>query len=246
MINKIRLQPLVKLSDNSIYGYEALYKKEPSAEYPSASKILNSILCNHKDKSTCKCHNFKLFINLTVQDIEDASFGDSFLKVISDDGIINENNIVVEINENTSPGALFQAKETINILRDYGIKIALDDFGSQDSCLSFMGELPIDIVKIDKKFIQSAPLNKKAQEILMFIIQVSHDIGCEVVVEGIENTDQLACAEEFRADIGQGFLFAPQLPSFNQTSFIKQTTPFINLREFDLYISKHLPSLSIA
>jgi EAL domain-containing protein (putative c-di-GMP-specific phosphodiesterase class I) len=235
MINRIRLQPLIKLSDNSIYGYEALCDKGDLTKYPDASQMLSNIIENCEGINKCKCHNFRLFINMTVEDIKDESFCDSFLKVIMNGQNINSENIVLEINENTSPGALSHAKKTLGTLRSHGVKIALDDFGTEYSDMFLMNELPIDIVKIDKKFIQSAPCNKNVRVLLKFVTQMSHDMGCEVIAEGIETSEQLACVTDLDADMGQGFLFAASVSSFKQNR-----TPFINLAEFGLYISQNI------
>jgi EAL domain-containing protein (putative c-di-GMP-specific phosphodiesterase class I) len=235
MMNKIRLQPLVKLSDDSIFGYEALYQREhSSAEYPSAHRILRDIFhifSSHDDHKNRKHDSFVFFINMTTQDVVDDTFCPNFFDVL-DEMRIDGGNIVLEVSENTHPHTLAKAKKNLNILRSRHVKIALDDFGTQYSGLAFMSELPLDIVKIDKKFVQAAPSNKKMRTLLKFMTQVSNEIGCEVVAEGIETLEQLNCVKESGADIGQGFLFTPSVPSFK-----RQAPPFISLREFANYIN---------
>ncbi|MDR0631659.1 MAG: EAL domain-containing protein [Holosporaceae bacterium] len=221
MINKIRLQPLVCLSDETIFGYEVLYRREnTSTDYPSALDIFKSVT------SFCKYENdFRLFINMTANDIIDLNFCKSFRNILNEKEI-EGSNIVLEVSESTSPDCLSQAKKTLSLLRGCNVKIALDDFGTEYASLSFLKELPIDIVKIDKNFVQEAPSNKKSRALLKFCTQISHDIGCEVVVEGIETPDQLDCVRNSGADIGQGFLFAPPTQSSR-----KKITPFIELGE---------------
>ncbi|MDR2765995.1 MAG: EAL domain-containing protein [Holosporaceae bacterium] len=245
-MDRIRLQPLVGLGDGSVFGYEALYRKGDAAEYPSAHHILQSIFSNAGECSTLGRRDFRLFINMTPKDLEDDSFCHHLFRVMDENGI-NGRNIVLEVSENTSPEAIGQVKKTLNLLRRRRIRIALDDFGTKYSGMDFMSELPVDIVKIDKKFVQSAPSSKKARTLLKFMSQVSHDIGCRVVAEGIETLQQLECVKESNIDVGQGFLFTtvPSAPD-------QKTSIFIGLREFPSFISQKigprmmgvLPSLS--
>jgi EAL domain-containing protein (putative c-di-GMP-specific phosphodiesterase class I) len=211
----------------STVGFEALYRKKKFAEYPSASYILKNIMqeCNEKN-------HFQLFINLSMEDVTSENFSGDFLQAMDDTGI-DGSNIVLELSECTHPDLLSNAKKSLTILRNNRVKIALDDFGSAYSNLHFMHELPLDIVKIDKKFIQQAPCGKKTRAMLKFCVELSHDIGCSVVAEGIETTEQLECVKELNADIGQGFLFntSPVETSKNTSA------PFINICELIEFIS---------
>ncbi|MDR3180062.1 MAG: EAL domain-containing protein [Holosporaceae bacterium] len=228
MDSRIRLQPLVDLNNKSIFGYEALYSKKHSSEFPSASAILRSIA------SHCKCdQDFLLFINMTLEDAANKKFCDEFLKTM-DHFKIDGRRIVLELNESTHPESMPQAKKSFSLLRRHNVKIALDDFGTQYSSMEYMKELPVDIIKMDKKFVQSAPYDKKSRSMLKFCIALAHDIGCKVVAEGIENRDHLSCAQDAQADIGQGFLFlaSPSLP------VEVRREPFIQLQDFVLYLSR--------
>jgi EAL domain-containing protein (putative c-di-GMP-specific phosphodiesterase class I) len=223
------------LSDASVFGYEALCQRESvSAEYPSAYRVLRDIFSvfprSGKHRSD-KRNSFVFFINMTAQDVLDDTFCSNFFEVL-DEMRIDGGNVVLEVSENTPPDALAHAKKNLNILRNRHVKIALDDFGTQYSGLAFMSELPLDIVKIDKKFVQEAPFNKKIRTLLKFTTKVSHEIGCEVVAEGIETPEQLDCAKESEADVGQGFLFSPSILNFK-----RQAPSFISLREFAGYIN---------
>jgi EAL domain-containing protein (putative c-di-GMP-specific phosphodiesterase class I) len=220
MISKMRLQPLVPLVDGAVFGYEVLYRKEEAADYPSAADILSEIVSSNIYGS-----DSRLFINMTEKDVVDTNFCRLFCDILEEKQI-DGSNIVLEVSENTSPECLSTAKRTLSLLRSHNVKVALDDFGTKYSSLSFLNELPVDIVKIDKNFIQDAPSNRKSRALLKFCTDVSHDFGCEVVAEGIETKDQLACAKDACIDLGQGFLFSAHL------HFKKKTTPFIELEEY--------------
>lgn len=214
MIDKIRLQPLVSLKNNLVLGYEALYQKEILAEFPSATAIMQAIFQNYKFKS-------RLYINMTPNDAIDPNFAKDFLCTL-DKMKISRKKIVLEVSESTNPEFIDITKHNLSILCNHGIKIALDDFGTQYSTLNFLHEFPVDIVKIDQKFIQMAPSSKKARSIMKFAVQVSHELGCKVIAEGIETNESLKSAIKAGADIGQGFIF----------STIKQkSTPFVSFCE---------------
>lgn len=200
MIDRIRLQPLVSLKNNFVLGYEALYQKEILAEFPSATAIVQAIFQNYKFKS-------QLYINMTPKDAIDPNFAKDFLNAL-DKMKISKRNIVLEVSESTNPRFIKQIKRNLNFLRRHGIKIALDDFGTQYSTLNFLQEFPVDIVKIDQKFIQMAPSCERARSIMKFSIQVSHELGCKVIAEGIETNASLNCVIDAGADIGQGFIFS--------------------------------------
>jgi EAL domain-containing protein (putative c-di-GMP-specific phosphodiesterase class I) len=163
---------------------------------------------------------------MTTKDLVDPSFCKSLLGTLEEKQI-NGSNIVLEVSENTSPDLLLAAKRTLSLLRNYNIKIALDDFGTEYSTMLFLNELPVDIVKIDKSFVQETPSSRRARSLLKFGVNISHDLGCEVVAEGIETQEQLDCVKDSGADIGQGFLFSAPFINFK-----KKMTPFIELCEF--------------
>lgn len=217
MIDKIRLQPLVSLESDYVFGYESLYKKGDLSEFPSAVAILKSVF------SECKfADDFQLFINMTENDAADPDFSEIFIKTMNEVNAQGKN-IVLEVSENTNPDFIDLTKQNLIQLRNHGIQIALDDFGTKYSTLTFMSEFPIDIVKIDQRFVQMAPSSKKARSLMKFVVQVSHDLGCKVVAEGIESNATLKCAIDVGADIGQGFLFS---------TVRKKASPFLNLCEF--------------
>ncbi|MBO4405496.1 MAG: EAL domain-containing protein [Alphaproteobacteria bacterium] len=200
MIKRIRLQPLVSLKNEFVLGYEALYRKEVWADFPSATAIVEAIFQNYDFDS-------HLYVNMAPNDATDPNFARDFLKTL-DRMKISRKNIVLEVSESTNPEFIKLIKRNLGFLRSRGVKIALDDFGTEYSTLSFLQELPVDIVKIDRKFVQMSPFSKKARSIMKFTVQVSHDLGCKVVAEGIETTASLDCVADAGADIGQGFIFS--------------------------------------
>lgn len=217
MIEKIRLQPLVSLSNEYILGYEVLYKKDNLSDFPSAITILKNIFENGKFNN-----DFCFYINMTVNDAIDPNFANNFIHALEKMNICGKN-IVLELNEGTNPEFIELTKKNLTVLKNHGISIALDDFGTQYSTLTFLQEFPIDIVKIDKKFVQMAPTSPKARSLMKFAVEVSHELGCKVVAEGIETRASFEFAKKIGADFGQGFIFS---------AGATKSDPFVNFCEF--------------
>ncbi|MCK5673686.1 MAG: EAL domain-containing protein, partial [Spirochaetales bacterium] len=105
--------------------------------------------------------------------------------------------------------AIRQLKE----LRKMGIIIELDDFGTGYSSLSYLSSFPLDIIKIDKSFIDNMLSSDVSLKLIKSIINLAHDLGLKVVAEGIENSDQLNELYTMDCDYIQGFLYSRPIPS---------------------------------
>src|SRR5688500_5337187 len=102
---------------------------------------------------------------------------------------------------------------TLAGLKDLGVRIALDDFGSGYSSLSYLDQFPVDVVKIDKSFIQSLGGTGSAQSPLVIaIVNLGAVLGLGVTAEGIEETVQLDRLREMGCAQGQGYFFAKPMP----------------------------------
>jgi EAL domain-containing protein (putative c-di-GMP-specific phosphodiesterase class I) len=101
--------------------------------------------------------------------------------------------------------------EKLGMLKDLGIKISLDDFGTGYSSLSELRELNIDVVKIDKKFIDRIIDDPKESLIIPEIISMAHKIGLSVVAEGVETESQKEYLKDAGCDIIQGYLIGAPL-----------------------------------
>ncbi len=93
-------------------------------------------------------------------------------------------------------------------LRRNGIRIAIDDFGSGYSALSYLRELPIDEVKLDRAFIEPILADERAAAVVEAVVGLAHVLGLVIVVEGVEDAETAAKVREYGSDIGQGFYFS--------------------------------------
>lgn len=214
MKSKIRLQPLINLDNNGIFGYEALYQKQNSKDkYPSALSILEEIYNNCTEKQ----RNFHIFINMTTQDLQSKRLAKKMAKFMGNNNI----DIVFEINENTTPELFEKSIPMLSELQNMGVKIALDDFGLDYSIVNFTKNIQFDFVKIDQSLVQQSVINGHAMDIMRAFANIANDAGSRIIAEGIETAKQLECVIGAGITIGQGFLFST-----------KQTSSFISLNDF--------------
>lgn len=149
--------------------------------------------------------NPQISINISTETFMDDNFIENFKKIMHKYQT-NPQNITIEIIEQVCLYDINIARNKINNLRSLGFQIAIDDFGTGYSSLSYLSDLEIDFIKIDRKFILD--LNKeKGKKVLRDIINISHSMGCKVIVEGVENESQLQLIKIFGADFAQGFYF---------------------------------------
>jgi EAL domain-containing protein (putative c-di-GMP-specific phosphodiesterase class I) len=107
-------------------------------------------------------------------------------------------------------------------LRQLGILVAIDDFGTGYSSMSYLKQLPADILKIDKSFVDDIEKDKESRQIARAIISLSHILGKTVVAEGVETTGQLKLLREWECDIIQGYYFSRSLTSEKFIEFVQK------------------------
>jgi EAL domain-containing protein (putative c-di-GMP-specific phosphodiesterase class I) len=101
----------------------------------------------------------------------------------------------------------------LNRLRDAGIRVSIDDFGSGYSTLTYLRELPIDEVKLDRHLIAPIPYDQRAATIARSVIELAAELGIASVAEGIENDETAQWLRRFGCDVVQGNYFCGPLPA---------------------------------
>jgi len=119
--------------------------------------------------------------------------------------------LTIEITEDLYVGNLDHARAVLNLLRQNGIRVAIDDFGSGYSALSYLRELTIDEVKLDRDFIALILVDSRAAAVVRAVVNLAHELGLTTVAEGVENAETAARLREYGCDVGQGYFFSPPL-----------------------------------
>ncbi|MFD2180575.1 putative bifunctional diguanylate cyclase/phosphodiesterase [Rhodoplanes azumiensis] len=151
-------------------------------------------------------------INLSPIQVRDRGLVRAVASALADSGI-DPSRVVLEITEGVLIDNPEDAKQRLKELRALGVKIALDDFGSGYSSLSYLRRLPIDKLKIDKEFV--APLGRSANGgvILQAIVALGRALGLSVLAEGVETEEQRLLLRLAGCDEMQGYLFARPMPA---------------------------------
>jgi diguanylate cyclase (GGDEF)-like protein/PAS domain S-box-containing protein len=116
------------------------------------------------------------------------------------------------------------AVEKMHLLRAQGIKLAIDDFGTGYSSLSYLKRFPLDVLKIDKSFVDDIPAKRDDMEIANTVIAIGHTLGFKVLAEGVETAEQLEFLKAQGCDLYQGFLMSPPLPADEFEKLLQKKT----------------------
>jgi diguanylate cyclase (GGDEF)-like protein len=121
--------------------------------------------------------------------------------------------IEFEVTEGSLMHDLDQANETLEALRNIGVKLSLDDFGTGYSSLTYLKRFPIDVLKIDRSFVKDLPANTYDAALTTAIIAMGNSLQMDLIAEGVETWEQVDFLAERRCFVVQGFLFAKPLPA---------------------------------
>jgi diguanylate cyclase (GGDEF)-like protein/PAS domain S-box-containing protein len=120
-------------------------------------------------------------------------------------------NLKLEITESAIMENPDMAKTLLEQLKQMGVQLLIDDFGTGYSSLSYLHRFPIDTVKIDQSFISQMSTDSESAEIVRAIVSLAHNLGMNVVAEGIEQAEQIQQLQALGAEYGQGYFFAKPL-----------------------------------
>lgn len=233
----LHYQPLIDLKDNSIVGAEALIRWHnkvkgyiPPLEFISLSekngyiKEITEWVFYQVAKDISKWpkgnKDFKISVNISAVML----IHDSFLKYLNKwikQYQIDCNQLVLEITETAVITDIDRSIHVLLQLKKLGFIIALDDFGTGYSSLTYLQRLPIDIIKIDRSFINN--INKKTQEfhVLKYMIDLAHHLNMRIVAEGIEIVEQENMVKSYQGDFAQGYYYCKPIPKEQLFEFMK-------------------------
>ena len=160
-------------------------------------------------------------VNLFAPSLRDTSLPDTLSAALQQRGLTPEL-LTVEITEDLVLSEVSTVTTVLHRLRQLGIRIAIDDFGSGYSALSYLRDLPIDEIKLDRHFIAHVTTNPKAAAVVDAVINLTHTLDITVVAEGVEDVDTATWLTDHRCDVAQGYLYgrpttADDIPRFLDT-----------------------------
>jgi len=147
-------------------------------------------------------------VNLSVKQLRDPGLVEDVASALADAGL-DPSALILEITESVLMHDAEDALLRLHQLKELGVRIAIDDFGTGYSSLSYLRRLPVDILKIDRSFVEGLTRGAEESALARAIVQIARTLSLTTVAEGIEQPDQLLRLKAFGCDIGQGFLLAP-------------------------------------
>lgn len=158
-------------------------------------------------------HGFELplSVNVSRMDLYNSSLLDFINEKLLDYGVSREN-FYLEITESAYMDDSDQLIEIINSLRAEGFKIEMDDFGTGYSSLNMLADVPVDVLKMDMRFVQNLKSGVKQETMIRLIMEIAKYLKTEVVAEGVEEKEQVDFLRSVGCDIIQGYYFSKPLP----------------------------------
>ncbi len=160
-------------------------------------------------------------INLSSIQFRQEDLLENFIAIIEKTGM-SPLNLEMEITERCMMEYTEENLDILEVFRKMGSSVSIDDFGTGYSSMSYLKQLAIDKIKIDKSFVDHLPSDRNDQEVSRAIIALSHSLGYQVIAEGIETKEQEDFLKEHGCDYGQGYYFGRPLGNDDLIRFAKE------------------------
>jgi EAL domain-containing protein (putative c-di-GMP-specific phosphodiesterase class I) len=239
-------QPKISLKDYSVSGFEALVRwmhpvkglvspdqfieiAEESGQIVEIGEwVLESACRQNKLWLEQQFSDVRIAVNVSARQFREQNFVEMVGRVIQRTGL-PYSNLELEMTEGTlmsDPGTDGRISE----LRGKGISIAMDDFGSGYSSLSYITRFPIDTIKIDRCFVKDIATDSEQAAIVSAVTDLSHKLNFNVVAEGVENKRELDVIRQLECDEVQGFFYCKPMPADDIVLWLKSRndTPYLH------------------
>ena len=179
---------------------------------PIGSWVIEESIRNYAEWKRKYGYPFIMSINISAIQYKRKDFVTKLLGILQKYEV-KPQEIELEITESILIEDFEEVKNKLMTLRDYGIRISLDDFGTGFSSLSYLNGLPIDTLKIDKSFVDKVIFDESTKIIMEAIVSMVNRLGYESVAEGVETKEQLDYMKKIGCDVIQGYYMAKPMPA---------------------------------
>jgi EAL domain-containing protein (putative c-di-GMP-specific phosphodiesterase class I) len=235
-------QPLIDTRDHSVHGVEALVRWHhperglvgpmdfiPLAEETGnivaiGSWVLRRACTDHRRLQAFSRRELLLSVNVSTLQLDEPAFLSDLADIIHETGIA-PHVLQLEITESVFLGDSLRIGALFHAIRALGVRIAFDDFGTGYSSLNYLATYPVDVVKIDRHFVQRMSKSYVHTEIVQLIIHLAVTIGMSVSAEGVEDQDQAEALSRLGCNVAQGYLYSPPLPLNSLFAMLEQRAP---------------------
>jgi diguanylate cyclase (GGDEF)-like protein len=239
----VHYQPIASVTTGRITGVEALVRWQhpergllPPAEFIPAAEASGAIVDIGNFVLRQACAQVKswhdqwpddrllLSVNLSPRELAEPDLVTRIEQVLQD-ADLDPWFLVVELTESALLVDPIRAEERLRRLKELGISLALDDFGTAFSSLSHLRRLPVDCLKIDKSFVDTIATETDGYNFIKGVVLLAHTLGLATVAEGVEDAGQAACLRRAGCNLMQGYLIARALPAAELEAMICLLTP---------------------
>jgi diguanylate cyclase (GGDEF)-like protein/PAS domain S-box-containing protein len=171
---------------------------------------------------------FRLAVNLSGRQVASAALMGTLESALAESGF-DPCALVLEMTESVMMDSTSDNLSLLQRLKSLGLRLAVDDFGTGYSSLSYLSRFPVDLLKIDRSFVEKVAVDSYSDELVRTITQLSRTLDLETVAEGIENMAQLQTLRRIGCTFGQGFLFSVPIPGPELSAMLGDGLPIIKL-----------------
>ena len=227
---RIYYQPIMSMKSNELVSFEALIRwahpkrgllspgeflpiaEESGLILPIEKWVLNEACAQLKKwhENYPSSQNVSLNVNISNRLFAQPDFVDRVIKTLQISALKAEA-LKLEITEHILISNYAAANEIFTRLRELGVQLQIDDFGSGYSALGYLQHFPISAIKIDKSFVDEMERSKRGIELIRAIVSMARELGMEAIAEGIETDEQLSQLRDLSCNLGQGFLLSKPL-----------------------------------
>jgi diguanylate cyclase (GGDEF)-like protein len=234
----IRFQPLLHVETRRIVAFEALSRwaspdlgdVSPDSFIPVAEsgELIHAITRTALRKALRAARNWprdiKLSFNISSRDLVSQRALTQIMALIASSGF-DPSRLDIEVTETALVADFERAAAAIAQLKTMGVNISLDDFGAGHSSLAYIHRLPLDMIKIDRSFIQEMHVNRIARDIVRSMIGLCANLKLDCVTEGVETQEQFDLLSGYGCTFVQGFLFGRPVPEDEVAGVIERYLP---------------------
>jgi diguanylate cyclase (GGDEF)-like protein len=223
-------QPLIDISSRQLVGMEALLRwmhhdlgmVSPGEFIPIAEETglivpIGRWVLRTASEQLHRWHSegfgwLRMAVNIANRQLREPGFVDDVQEILSETGL-QPNLLELEVTESSVMKNDSKTLEALQDLQEIGVRLAVDDFGTGHSVLTYLRDFPLDTLKIDRSFINGVGTEGKDAAITSAVIAMAHRLDLRVVAEGVETEDQLSFLTRHDCDECQGFLFSRPVPA---------------------------------
>lgn len=217
-------QPILELESSTVRGVEALLRwthpdrgpispgifiplAEKSGQIKEIGRWVLKRSCEQLirwDEEVPGAEQLSVSVNVSALQLEEAGEAGRLAQIVLTSGL-EPARVTIELTESTLIDDPTWIRSQLQALRDLGMRVAVDDFGTGAAGLSHLRDVPFNVIKIDKSYVDALRHSEDAERLVRGVIDLAHTMGAETVAEGIEEPGELEVLQAFGCDLGQGF-----------------------------------------